>query len=70
MAFILQTFFKANIFVTPPLYDDNAQQEKNIILDALDAISKYVAGHRIDRAPRILNDNARWHCLQAAKNTS
>ena len=51
MAFILQTFFKANtfeIFGTPPCYDENAQQMKNRLLDALDAISKYVAGHPIE----------------------
>ena len=51
MAFILQTFFKANIFgifVTLPFYDENAQHMKNRLLDALDAISKYVAGHPIE----------------------
>ena len=51
MAFILQTFFKAHIygiFVTPPWYDDNAQQKKNRLLDAFKAISKYVAGHPIE----------------------
>ena len=66
-------FFKAHIFgifVTLSCYDENAQQMKDRLLDAFKAISKYVAGRHIDRAPRILNDNARWHCLQAAKNTS
>ena len=58
------------IFVTPPCYGENAQQMKNRLLDALDAISKFVAGHPSYRVPRILNDNARWHCLPAAKNTS
>ena len=51
MAFILQTFFKANIFgifATLPFYDENAQHMTNRLLDALDAISKYVAGYPIE----------------------
>ena len=70
MAFVLQSFLIFGLFVTLSCYDENAQQMKNRLLDAFKAISKYVAGHHIDRAPRILNDNARWHCLPAAKNTS